>query len=234
MQKYLYWLVLLLLLPFVLLVLYVHPSLDDLSVPLLLRAGEGTRLDVFWRLMHHWNGRYTSNLLAVLAPTTWPSLTGYRLALLLQFPALYFALYYLLSRILSPVLSPALTRRRLHLLSAAILLIYLHWLPDITESIYWLSGAITYTWALIVQLLVLGLMAASAENPTPRKTILLAVLLFVLCGFNEIALAVNVAIAVGFVVFSRKSKVEKHAMSEVEVSKSRIVESRRLRSRFQG
>ena len=92
----------LLLLPFVVIVWWVQPSLDDLSIPLMLRAGESSRLELFRHLMHTWNGRYTSNLLAVLSPYTWESLFGYRLLLMLQFPALYFALYYLLSRLLSP------------------------------------------------------------------------------------------------------------------------------------
>ncbi len=198
MPRYLYWFVLLLLLPFVLLALFVHPSLDDLSVPLMLRGGQGTRLEIFGQLMQTWNGRYTSNILAVLSPFTWQSLAGHRLLLLIQFPALYFALYYLLGRVLSPVLSIALTRRRLHLLSATLLLLYLHWLPDITESIYWLSGAKVYTWALIVQLMVLGLMADSIEKLMHTKTIILALLLFLSGGFNEIALTINFILAVTY------------------------------------
>jgi hypothetical protein len=235
MNKRLLPLLWLLLLPFMALVFYVHPGLDDLSIPLMLRAGEGSRMEVFQQLMYGWNGRYTSNLLAVLSPYTWESLFGYRLALLLHFPALYFALYYLLNRLLSPLnaqpgiqSSPSLSTppgppaapssltshvssltshlsslpshfsSLTSLLSAALLLLYLHWLPDITESIYWLSGAMVYTWALIVQLLVLALMAASLEKPTRNKTILLALLLFLASGFNEIALAINLLLAFGY------------------------------------
>ncbi|HSV88012.1 MAG TPA: DUF6056 family protein [Bacteroidales bacterium] len=194
-MRSLYLLIILCLLPFVLIAFYVYPSLDDLSIPLNIREHGTSRIDLFTSLMQNWNGRYTSNFLAVFSPLTFGSLLGYRLALMLQIPALYFAMYYFLKCLLR---SSDLQTSNFHMLSAALLLIYLNLLPDITETIYWLSGAKVYTWALIVQLLVAGLMISSAERQRVGKTLLIAFLIFILCGFNEIALAINLLLAIGY------------------------------------
>jgi len=196
-MRALYLLIILCLLPFVLIAFFVYPSLDDLSIPLIIREYGTSRIDLFTSLMQNWNGRYTSNLLAVVSPLTFGSFLGYRLALMMQIPALYFALYYFLKCLLQ---SSDLQNSNFHMLSAALLLIYLNLLPDITETIYWLSGAKVYTWALIAQLLVAGLMISSAERQSIGKTLLIAFLIFILCGFNEIALAINLLLAIGFVL----------------------------------
>jgi len=186
------------LLPFVLLVFFVHPSLDDFALAINLRELGASRLELFAGLMQHWNGRYTSNFLAVAAPLTFDSLLGYRLALMLQFPALYFSLFYFLRALLQQGADSAIGTSEIHLFSASWLLIYLNLLPDITETIYWLSGAKVYTWALIVQLIVLGLMISTEKKPGVWKSLSVAGLMFILCGFNEIVLAINMIIALGY------------------------------------
>ena len=203
-MKTLYLLVILCLLPFVILSFFVHPSLDDLSIPISIRDFGTTRMELFTMLMQNWNGRFTSNILAVVSPLTFGSLTGYRLALALQLPALYFALYFFLKRLLQTAMFPKI---QTHLLSAAMLLLYLNLLPDITETIYWLSGAKVYTWALIVQLVVAGLLLSMAEKESTGKTLLISGLIFILCGFNEIALVINAFIVIGYFIwpFFRKA-----------------------------
>jgi len=225
-MRLLYLLIILCLLPYVILVFFVFPSLDDLSIPLNIRELGTSRFELFTSLMQHWNGRYTSNFLAVVSPLTFGSLFGYRLALMLQLPALYFALYYFLLRLLRHDAHSVFSRDRIHLLSASLLLIYLNLLPDITETIYWLSGAKVYTWALFVQLFVLGLMVSAEIKPGSGKAILLAVLIFILCGFNEIVLAINVFIAYGYLVWPLILKaLRKHAdTGKVMLSEKKILQ----------
>lgn len=133
-------LVVLLLLPFVVLCFYSHPSLDDFS-DALQRRTQG-----FWVMQYnlymHLTGRlFTSVLLSELSPVAHGALSAYWLVPLLTLVLLMSSLYFLVVSVVGRSWS---TSSRV--LAAAILLaLWLLQNPSVAESVYWFNGLAVYT-----------------------------------------------------------------------------------------
>lgn len=136
---------------------YMHPYADDLTY-----ANTAYQLPLTERLLNEyrsWNGRLASNILVLRGPLA----SGHPQALLLYrcVPVLWIigmvgTWLVLLRTAKLPVLPRELT------FTAAMVLttLWLHTLPDLTEGLYWYTGAVTYT---LPHLLLILLIAAAVR-----------------------------------------------------------------------
>ncbi len=173
-------------LPFLWVSVYIHPSADDFAYAWSSR-------DVgFWqsfvRDYFNWNGRYFSNLLVFLNPIAFNSFALYKCIPIVLLITTVFAIYFLLQQFFGNLLK----RARILQFSLLLCLLYLIEMPQLAQGIYWYTGAVTYQGAIIFTLLYLSLQLRLLNgvifiSPIVHHT-LLASLIFCICGFNETAM----------------------------------------------
>lgn len=155
------------------LAMFMHPYADDLSY-----AYTAYQQPLFERLVneyHHWNGRLASNILVLRGPLLlgYPDgLYVYRLV-----PALWIlgmvGGWSLLLRAAGPRYVP---RDVVFTLALGLTTLWLNTLPDLTEGLYWYTGAVTYTLPhLLLLLLVTAAIRACRSSTGMGRTGWLAV-----------------------------------------------------------
>jgi hypothetical protein len=130
-----------LLLPYLWLARFAHPYADDLSYA--AHSG-GELMPRLWQEYEGWNGRMSSNILVLRGPLRnglAEGLAAYRWMPALWTLGLLVAWYMLLG---SSVFGTLMPRQRF--VGASLLtLVWYNVMPDITEGLYWYTGAATYT-----------------------------------------------------------------------------------------
>ena len=138
----------------------VHPFADDFSY-----AAVGMRTDLLPRLLdeyRHWNGRWFSNILVLRSPLVLgidPGLALYRGVPLVLLGLTYGGLWALVA-----ACGTALRRGDQALLAGGLLLLYLHLMPDLSEGLYWYTGAVSYLLPGALSLLVAAAWIRSARR----------------------------------------------------------------------
>ncbi len=203
-KLFLWCLLLLALARYLWLACYVHPFADDLAY-----AFAGMHSDLLDRLVreyHFWNGRYFSNVLVLRGPMVlgWEAgLPLYRLIPVLLLLATWWAASYLIRTIADGRLS----RSDAALGGLFFLLVFLNAMPDLSEGIYWYTGAVTYQLPNILMLLLAAawcLHIRSGWRSPTRRYVWMALLTVVIAGCNEQHMALLVlAHAVLFAVHWR-------------------------------
>ena len=170
--------------PYLYLSFFTNPVADDFQYSVLgMRADFGDE----WITQYlRRNGRYISNLLVLLNPMAFRSLTVYKLVPVIQLLFTIFSAYYFFR---------ALTQRsfsRLITLSTTLLflLLYISSMPSLAEGIYWYTGAVTYQSGICIALVYFGSLCDyfNSKNLAGKYlhfTICLC-LLPVSTGFNEV------------------------------------------------
>lgn len=185
---------------------YVHPFADDWSYTV-----AGMESPLFKRLVQEhrsWNGRWFSNILVLINPMVLglgPGLFIYRLVPLFLLGVTFLgalALWHELFR---------RTAERSHGVVAAslFLLLYLQLMPDLSEGIYWYTGAVSYQ----LPSALLLLLAASwsrffREESTVTKGILLfanGLLTAMIAGCSETHMVLTVLLYGGLFVWKWRS-----------------------------
>jgi hypothetical protein len=180
---------------------YVHPYADDLSY-----AFVGMHSDLADRLLFEyrsWNGRYFSNILVLRGPMVLGWETGlplYRLVPVL----LLLATWWAAGHALRAFVGERLSRGDAALGGLFFLLVFLNAMPDLSEGIYWYTGAVTYQ---LPNILSLCLVAAWCRHIRSRwnsplwRLLWIGLLTVVIAGCNEqhMALLVVVYMAVALV-----------------------------------
>lgn len=125
---------------YVALCFFIHPFADDLSY-----AAIGMRTDLFARLgdeYYNWNGRWFSNALVLRGPLVLgigPGLLLYRCV-----PILLLLFAWLSARTLIRAAAPLLRGSDASLGAAWFLLLFLQLMPDLSEGVFWYTGAVSY------------------------------------------------------------------------------------------
>jgi hypothetical protein len=157
---------------------FAFPVADDLSFALMRKEGG------WWELglneWNRWSGRYISNFLVLASPLYVGGIDLYTWMPLLLLLFLLFSVYtiYRLARV-----------EQWPVFVGGFLLVFLGGMPDVTEGIFWFTGAWIYFPGVFIFTLAftLKLSADSDENgPRKRKLILSAILFFLAGGFNEL------------------------------------------------
>lgn len=164
---------------------FIHPFADDFSY-----ASIGMRTELVPRLgdeYRHWNGRWSSNPLMLRSPLV--AGIGIGLWLYRCVPLMLMLLTWVCARRLFRAAAPLLSGRDASLGAGFFLLLFLQLMPDLSEGVYWYTGAVSY---LVPGALLLWLFALHAEAwsngwriswPRAIGTGILAALM---AGFNEL------------------------------------------------
>jgi uncharacterized protein DUF6056 len=186
--------------PFLVACLFVHPMADDFIYASNARAG-------FWtawvREYAGWNGRYASNAFVLIAPLAFGWLEGYRVAAAVMIVSTALAVY-LFVRALS---GGGLTRQQAVGCCLTFSMLYLSQAPSIGEDIFWYTSAVVYHAPLVIALLHLTLVVryVSRDHHTVGDRLSLALaflLLAALIGFNEVVMAMMLALYGALVTWS--------------------------------
>lgn len=175
---------------------FSHPSGDDFTYAIL-----GQSENLFQSVMKErevWNGRYFSNFLVLFSPLNWGGITGYKIlpAILILFTFLGTTYFYF--RIgLSDYICVSLVT----------ILISFSIMPDITEGIYWYTGAITYIPGLIIFLIGCSILLSNFKKIKWFHYLIVLLLFVISSGFNEIISLLGV---ITFIICFLISKNKKH------------------------
>src|SRR5437764_1355020 len=173
--------------PYAALMAFAHPVADDLAF------AAAANVEGFWPALRiqyfSWNGRFASDVLALLDPIQTGSVLAYRLTLFALF-LLTFAALYALVRV---VTRPALTRREALACALGLGGVYVSQTPALGETFYWFTGAVVYQVACIVGALqIASFLEATRDDVsgTGRRlyAALAAVLIVVVVDLNEVAM----------------------------------------------
>ena len=186
------------LLPRLALTFYTFPSADDYCI-----VAE-QRDDGFWYMQVHsyltWTGRYSAvflesltSLFDLIRSYPWVAL----LTLLMTLAAVH--------ALVASVIGSDVSRRRVAALSLIVSAVYIGGLPSTVEAFYWMPGAASYQWGVIVYLFWLSLLIrrfrrSEERGPAAWQAVLMVILSVALPGFNEISAPIVFATIGGFVL----------------------------------
>jgi hypothetical protein len=185
---------------FVLLAQYAHPSSDDFC----MASGVNNHglIPYLWQHYFEWSGRYTGNALYAIYPVVFDLFYGYKFITAAVLLALFFAATFFLSSLFSV----RIYARPVLLASLCFITVYLLGMTSSASSLYWMAGALTYQSANILFFVVSGLMIKladrqkSSENSFNLVVVLLLLLVFAI-GTNETSMLALTGLALlGFVV----------------------------------
>lgn len=188
LEKYgLYCLGGLVVLPFIVLSIFVHPVGTHGWDWATRHPGLGLPDYTFWEEQVYWYttivGRYSSNAMLSLTHY-WFSITSFKFFPVLTIIALFSSLHYLLKSILLKTSS-----YRVSIITTTLAIIYFHQLSGPYEAFYNLSCILTYQTGAIFFFLMAGLGIRTLQKKKSFKnSILIGCLLFITIGTNEISL----------------------------------------------
>lgn len=204
-NKLWFWisLLILLLLPFLLLSFFCHPSADDFIVSAYVK--ERGIFGHFHQIYFEWSGRYFSSFLKCFNPLVYGWLWGYKLIPLFLIILFYASIY----SFISSIFSSGLDYLKKHILSLIIVLLYFNNIPSTSECIYWMDSSLNYFLGNILVLFFFALFLKSLNNVQTRTGALIALVILplIIVGTNEISmLAIDEILLLIFIFFLLKSK----------------------------
>ncbi|MFL2570439.1 MAG: hypothetical protein ACJ0QL_01010 [Parvicellaceae bacterium] len=176
--------------------LFCHPSLDDF-----IYAWKGRQDDFINTVLHEretWNGRYFSNFIVHFSPLNWGGILAYKLM-----PALLIAFTFFGTQ----VFFKNILQKKSYTLSLVCVLITFSVLPDITEGIYWFTGAYTYIPSGVLFLIILSFVFKLRSSIKVKHLLLPIFLVLIACGFNEIIPILGIAIFTFALILEKKKKL---------------------------
>ncbi len=175
---------------------YCHPSGDDFTYAAKARGGEILQLVLNER--YETNGRYASNFLMLSSPLNWGGITAYKLMPVILIGS-FFAGLLLFFRLI--------VNQHLLLITTVSALIALSIMPDITEGIYWYTGAYTYTLSALLLLLATAILVRNQTYIKLKSHACAVGLIIIASGFNETILLYGMAASGLMAVRARFSKL---------------------------
>jgi len=172
---------------YLLLARFIHPFADDWSYAV---AGMRTELlPRLWDEYNLWNGRYFSNILVLRGPLVLGLEQGlwlYRSVPVVLILLIWAGAYSLIRAVTVGVLD----RWSSVLGSLLFVLVFLNVMPDLSEGIYWYTGAVTYQLPNALSLFLLASWTILLRTPAPKfKGALISMnvlLVIVIAGSNEL------------------------------------------------
>ncbi|MFV9615989.1 MAG: DUF6056 family protein [Gammaproteobacteria bacterium] len=189
---------------FVMLAQYSHPSSDDFCMA--SGVNDFGLIRHLWDHYFEWSGRYTSNTLYAIYPVIFGLFDGYKFI-----PAVVLLMFFIATAFfLSRLFNVSVVARPVLLSSLCFISVYLLGMMSPASSLYWMAGALTYQSANILFFVVLGLMLQladrqkSAKNSFNSFAVLLLVLVFAI-GTNETSMLALTGLALLGVVLHLRS-----------------------------
>jgi hypothetical protein len=195
------------LLPYFIICFYALPFADDFcfgwtssqDIPLVQK---------FLNQYLKWNGRYTSDVLVSLHPLVTGKLITYQLSLFAALLAMPAILYVFIQQLIEE-------KRTSVIASLFITLLYVSYLPNLTEGVYWYIGVVNYhlgTQVLFIQLSLLIYLLRIEKKQVLLETFS-CILVIISVGFNEVGAFL---IPIGYLfllLFYSKSKDSKRILT---------------------
>ena len=129
----------------------------------------------------NWNGRYLATAILSFNPLTWRWYFGYHLIPLCLIIGLVLSLAYFLRSLLN-----GFDQNKIYKISVVIISIYLMRHFSLDQNIYWMSGSITYTLPLILELIFFALLYKNLnQEKRVFRTIAMVILTILVIGLNE-------------------------------------------------
>lgn len=183
-EKFWLLLLILLLLPFIILSFYTHPSADDYIFAAMIN--EKGIVKYFFQVYYEWSGRYFAFFLNCINPLIYEWIWGYKLIPVFLISLFYYSIYYFVHTIFSRELKAI----RKHCISLVFVLLYFNCIPSTSECIYWMDGSLCYFLANILMVFLFTFLLKSWEN---KKLSLFSYILFILiplmiAGSNEVSM----------------------------------------------
>jgi len=178
---YLIWLgYIVVVIPFLLLAFYCHPSADDFWQTNI--AIEKGIWQAYLEILQTWSGRYFTMMLTATNPLVFHSLTAYKILPVVLFLSFLGSSAYFIRAVLSNA-----NWSTVWLLTLIIFALYLGFMPTVSQAFYWMSGALHYQVAHIMLLILFGLLirAAYKQKLSWPNWFLAGVLIFFIAGSNE-------------------------------------------------
>ncbi len=175
---------LVLVIPFLLLSFYCHPSADDFILSKL--ALKMDSFDYVSYMFNNWSGRYFGNFLTTINPLVFNNLFIYKLVPIILLILLFLALFSLIKESLRRYIN----LQQSLIITSIIYVIYLDVLPDMAEGIYWYSSSTYYfTGGIFLLFLITFFLKIPNLNNFFKKfisIIICIILLVFIVGSNEI------------------------------------------------
>jgi len=167
-------------LPYCYLTFFANPSSDDFGFA--VQSQNNDMLHLVKQTYLYWNGRYVSNIFIYLNPIAFGSFVGYKII-----PLVMIILFSLSNYVLVSQLFNTNTKQNKLIINLVLTLLFIHNMPIISEGLYWFTGSVIYTLGLIIASLYISIFInIIREKRKGFHFILLSVLLFFVCGFNEV------------------------------------------------
>ena len=173
---------------------FAHPSLDDF-----IYAEKGRHNGFIRTVLNEretWNGRYLSNFIVHFSPLNWGAFIGYKL---MPMGLIFFSLFGT-QQTFKNILD-----KHSFLLAIVTNLIMYSILPDITEGVFWYTGAYTYIPSGVIFLYLISLLFRYWSNMNFLILVFIILLICLVCGFNEIIPILGTVIFT-FMLFTIKEK----------------------------
>jgi len=192
---------------FVMLGQYSHPSSDDFCMA--SGVNEHGLFTYLWQHYFEWSGRYTSNALYAIYPVIFDLFNAYKYIPAVVLLVLFFSTAFFLSTIFRI----RIASRPVLIISLCFTSIFLLGMMSPASSLYWMAGALTYQSANILFFVVSGLMILLADRQKNSKNIfnvfvVLLLMLVIAIGTNETSMLALTGLALlGFIVHLRSGWV---------------------------
>jgi hypothetical protein len=201
--------------PWIYISFFAHPIADDYNYAVLSR--KSSFLQEYIRQYFIWNGRYTSNILVLLNPISFGSLSAYQwipiCLIAITLGSFYVFIKAIFKTTFTWIESLALS------LSATLLFVYL--MPSPAEGFYWYTGAVTYQTANALSLIYLTLMVRYFYQKTRMSKmgylILASLILVLIIGLNETILLMILLFQSLFLVFANLNRASQKNMMKVAI-----------------
>ena len=186
-------------LPYCYLSFFANPSADDFSFSVQSRQNDFFHL--LYQTYFFWNGRYISNIFIFLNPISFGSFVGYKII-----PIIIIVLFMVANFLFIKEVFVFISKTKQLIITLLLSLLFIHNMPIIAEGIYWFTGAVIYQLGIISTLIYLSFLIHFIRKKEKWYTfIILTVLLFIVCGFNEVlSLLIIFFLAVATFIFYSK------------------------------
>lgn len=175
-------------LPFLILSLFSHPSLDDFDFS--EKVNEMGFLDSQLNWYYKWTGRFFSTaFLSTLNPLIYKSFFGFKILILALIIVFIYGIYFLISGISGCKIS---NKEKL-LIALSFSFLYIYGMPTSRYGFYWFSSAVIYQGANILMAFLFGLffklLKSDNRNGDNMSIALGCFLILAVCGSNELSMA---------------------------------------------
>lgn len=175
---------------------FCHPSADDFTYAFL--GKNDNFLTTVLNERYRWNGRYFSNFLMLFSPLIWGGLMAYKAMPLVLILFIFIGTTSVFKHFVGT---------HYVLLSIVTTGITFSIMPDITEGIYWYTGAWTYLPGAVLFLYGLSLIFKFNGSLNGFQYLVLSILFTVASGFNEIIPLLGITTFLIALILNRNKKV---------------------------